>query len=391
MSDRDRHKATYYSGKKPYLTHNYRTMMKRRTQEEYYFHELHQDPMSQLLRPYLDDPKIHGFMWEYMAPDWGWIGPPWEYPGPGGEGMIGPYDGHDPPPDEGCEDCTIAGPTSIECGNAWMGQVIPSECAGFITFAVGQDGEEMATAVTDAGFIVVAVPSDTEETAMIICSSGGLHGATCCVTVDIDCCCAEFTVSGAATVSPDSIWSGTVDPPCPTATCEVTSNSGCSLSCGFDGETVTVTVSDTDCGSFTVTITDDKEGCSAVGTATVRINNEGQGGGWVEQSNCKYYNVGPAKHCNAPFQGACYKRSTTINNTCIVGDTKYISARQNCSTNLPGSGCLTGCPLSECPGSCSGSPCAGEGQNNYTCPCSGAGQSGWWWDLTVQLWSCVCP
>jgi len=279
MSERDRHKSTYYSGKKPYLTHNYRTMMKKKTQEEYYFHELHEDPMSELLRPYHHDPELPGFTgYEYMAPDWGWEWPPWTYPGPGpGGGGTGPYDDDDGlPPGEGCDRCEIAGPNTVECGNAWMGQVIPSQCAGFITFAVGADGEGMDTAVTDAGFIVVAVPEETDESSMIVCSSGGLHGATCCLTVTIECCCAEPVLSGPETTTkPGSVeWS--VVPACPGA--EVACTGECTdITVGINeaGDTITATLGASACGSFGVSLTDS---CSwSVNSNKCRITNDG---GW---------------------------------------------------------------------------------------------------------------
>ena len=283
MSERDKHKATYYSGKKPYLTHNYRTMMKKKTQEEYYFHELHEDPMSELLKPYWRDPDIPGFGWEYMGPGW-WEWPPFSYPGGGGFGAggdTGPYDDDEGlPPGEGCTECKIVGPASVECGDAWIGQIIPSQCAGFIAFGLGlEEGESFETVATHTGAIVVAVPASASSATMLICSSGGETGVTCCLEVAIECCCTQFALTGAGTVNPGNSWVGTISPACPSAECSVVSNSGCSLSCSLNeaGSQVTVGTGGGDCGGFTVTVTDPRDGCSITDSKFVTIN----GGSWV--------------------------------------------------------------------------------------------------------------
>jgi hypothetical protein len=289
MSDKPDHKSTSYSGKKPYLTHNYRTMMKKKTQEEYYFHELHEDPMSELLRPYLNDPDLPGFTgWEYMGPSW-WDWPPFIYPGGGGPGAggVGPYDDEDGlPPGGHCTECVLVGPASVECGSAWIGQVIPSQCAGFIVFAVGLgESESFEAAGNSAGVIVVAVPDDTSETAMLVCSSGGIHGVTCCMEVAIECitCCEEIDLTGSATQGVGTTWTGVISPACPDAECEVTSNSGCTLSCGVNeaGSEVTVAVGGGHCGSFTVTVTGPGSGGScSENSDSVTVKITGNGGDW---------------------------------------------------------------------------------------------------------------
>jgi len=252
----------------------------------------------------------------------------------------------------------------------------------------GTGTKTIAVCIDDATCII---PDDLDYpyVILLLIGPGGQEQVVEVALVDCCCLCEGLTLTGSGTVNHNSIWSGTLTPACPNATCEVSSNSECEgFTCGVSalGNQVLINVPEDACGSFSVTVTDGCERNTA--SFSVRINDSGQGGEWTVLSTCVYSDVGPAKHCNAPFNGSCYKRSTTINNNCTLEQFKYLSARQNCSTNLPGYGCLTGCPFSECPGSCAGSPCAGEAQNNYTCQCTGGGQSGWWWNLTLSEWDC---
>jgi hypothetical protein len=96
-------------------------------------------------------------------------------------------------------------------------------------------------------------------------------------------CCDVFTLSGSSTQNPGTTWEGTLDIPCPGATCEVSSNSGCAFGCSMspDGSTVSVVVGANDCGSFTVTVTYNQQDCEGISASiVVRINNTGQGGTW---------------------------------------------------------------------------------------------------------------
>ena len=99
------------------------------------------------------------------------------------------------------------------------------------------------------------------------------------------CCCESISLTGASTVNPGNTWTGTITPACPGATCEVVSNSGCSLSCNVNasGSQVTVGTAGTDCGGFTVTVTDEGSAeCTATDSKFVRIT----GGSWqLDQSS----------------------------------------------------------------------------------------------------------
>ncbi len=280
MSERDRHKATYYSGKKPYLTHNYRTMMKKKTQEEYYFHELNVDPMSELLRPYIHDPELPGFTgYEYMEPPWGFIipgTPGWGWgPAPGECGMA-------------CNDSMLdceGGCTTVPCicasgglsaaiawdegGKGYIGGTTPVSvivCTGDVSGSASGEYPSMGVHIVDgAGFAQVV------RVALVDC-------------VGDECC--DFIVTGADTVNAGSQWTGTVSPSCPGATCSVVSNSGCALSCSISpaGSQVTVTPGGGDCGSFIVTVTDNAAGCSGSASKNVRIN--GGGASWQSIHAC---------------------------------------------------------------------------------------------------------
>lgn len=406
MSKKDDHKATYYSGKKPYLTHNYRTMMKKKTQEEYYFHELHEDPMSEMLKPYWRDPELPGFGWEYMGPGW-WEYPPFSYPGGGGFGAggdTGPYDDDDGlPPTEHCTECVIAGPGSIECGNAWMGQVIPSQCAGFLTFALGLDGTSFETAVTGGGFIVVAVPDDTAETGMLVCSSGGIHGVTCCLEVGIECCadCVEFTLSGTGSIAAGANWVGTISPACPQLATDcsevsVVSNSGCTgFGCSINeaGSELTISGTGGKCGQVTVTITYTPGGTceQRVASDAFRITGAGD---WVIQTTdgggpaCQEGGCGcgcgitqHAKCISEPLRYGANCRPFTFADCCYLGWSQQCKGANppGCTDSNAGPPCgaTVSCASAGC--TCDGAPCNVGGG----CCCS---RHAFW----ICEWECEC-
>jgi len=350
MSERDRHKATYYSGKKPYLVHNYRTMMKKKTQEEYFFHELNPEPMSELLKPYWKHPDVEGGFpgFEYLQPSWDI--PPFQWPGAGGgPGAIGPpYDNEFYAPGGECLQCQIVGPDTIECGDDWVGQVIPSECVGFIQFALGLDNNtELDSAGDASGTIVVVVPSDTTERSFLVCNSGGFTGVTCCKEVTIECCCVQFAVSGSATATQGSSWVGQIEPPCPGSTCSVVAGGGGNnndYGCSVDpaGTEVTVTIGGSACGTFAVTVTKAAEGdCGAFNdTAIVRISD---GGDWdtttLVDPGCQTNGCGTCtglleKYC--AFEDKCYAYQFRFGGQC----NPTLACKPGCAGSEPASTCF---------------------------------------------------
>ncbi len=285
----NKHKSRYYSGKKPYLTHNYRTMMKKKTQEEYYSHELHQDPMSEMLKPYWAKPDVEGFGWEYQAPP----DMPWEPPG----GW---------PPDEigGCL-TLVCNPTMLDCegGCSFIACICTSGGVGAGIVWDDTGGKAYIGGTTETGAFVCTqdatdVPDEYPTIGVLMSSGTGIYLVEVGVVGCAGCSCTNMTLTGADTVNPGATWTGTIgsdEGACQNATCTVTSNSGCSLTCvvSQDGTQVTVAVGATDCGSFTVEISCGDESDSK----SVRINDTGQGGGWAAVPGAVCHGAGCGFHC----------------------------------------------------------------------------------------------
>ena len=283
-------------------------------------------PRSELNKPYTKE--------NYQVDEWSWPGwdppelywpdpPTWDPPGGGNPCEI----------DDECTYLDIFGPSVAECGKRyWFTNLLVIKgCTlppGFVLGWTASAGEILSIAVG----MKWRAPDCCHGDKVTICANG--PGCEACIEVTLDCevCCAEFTLSGAATVNPSSTWVGTIDPPCPGATCEVTSNSGCTLECTVDetGTQVLVTLGGSDCGSFTVTVTEAgkiSDGCAEYSdSATVRINDTGQGGSW------QAYGAGNGSCCAG---GAC-----TCNPVggviigCIVGQYRYLGVAN------PGTSCM---------------------------------------------------
>jgi hypothetical protein len=212
----------YWSGKKPYLVHDFRQMMKRKTQEEYFFHELTDEPMSELYKPWWqDDEVIPGMGWEYMGPPV--EGPPYfEPPGgiiPGGECGFACN-----PSMLDCE----GGCTTVVCicGVPPLNVVVLEDPTGGLISAIPIASTMVKVCLQDN-------PGDIDDKypkALIGIQDG--KGRIQKVQVSlVDCkdCCDSFTFTGDATVNPNATWSGTLSPGCEYATVSVASNSGCTL------------------------------------------------------------------------------------------------------------------------------------------------------------------
>lgn len=307
---RDKTYGDYWSGKKPYLIHDYRKMMQRKTQEEYYFHELHSDPMSELLRPYLADPNIEGFGWEYMSP------PDINFP----PVTIVPPGGWPPPGD--CE--LSCGPSMLDCEGGCT--IIACICAdGELLASITQDPTGTATvAVLSNTMVQVCVEpfqTDTEYPAILVQISDS-EGTVISRVALVDCqeCCDETELTGSATVNPGSVWTGTVSPACPGAECSVTSNSSCTgFSCVINGSgsQVTVAVPDDACGSFTVTVTDHEDECGNSTSMGVKINNTGQGGRWELDQSSTDLGLSGCDPCG------CGSTVTSYTDSCDSGEYRY--------------------------------------------------------------------
>jgi hypothetical protein len=304
--------------------------------------------------------------------------------------------------EDSCTAIGIAGPAEMECEDCYTythAHVIltcePAWWMAFGSWTLDPQGTECYLLFSGPIMATVCCPGDSQGTISLTYEGPLECSDSIEIAVSCEGCCLDFEITGAPTVNPGSQWTGTITPACPTATCEVSSNSGCTIGCGMNdaGSEVYVTPGVDDCGGFTVTVTDQEECEDGAPSDSfgVRINNAGEPphGDWVQQDVCT---IGDTHECNRPFSGTCYKHGATINSNCTVELTKYISARQDCSSNMPGQGCLTagGCVPDGCPTSCGGSPCAGEPPNTRPCQCSGGGQSGWFWNLTTYFWICEC-
>ncbi len=385
MSDKPDHKSTSYSGKKPYLVHNYRTMMKKKTQEEYFFHELGKDPMSELLKPYWFDPEVPGFGWEYIMPDWQIPG--FELPGDDGGGVgFGPCV-------MACNnvilDCA-GGCTKIPCicatepmsahiawddsqGNAYIAGV----GGGMVTICVKE--EAAGESVGDYPTIGVKVIDGDGDPYVVTVS-----------LVDCDPCCDDISVSGDPTVSPGATWTGTISPACSGATVVVVSNSGCTALGGVvngAGSEVTVDVAANECGTFVVTVSDPLGGDCSTGEATVRINAEGQGGGWAQETViwCRI-EYGCSSGCGA---------GSRTHAACVDDSTGFKYGRgTDCASTF-----VEKCTRPD------NSPCASGGLppcwdfdyalcvQPYMSSCAGCDPActNVWYDCHRCDWSCVCP
>lgn len=210
----------------------------------------------------------------------------------------------------GCDFLTLTSiPETIECGTTYnfttIHVVSGCEPASF-------EDAFLAWSIT-AGDILDTTPPgmtwkapeccDGQEVTVTVSSAAGDCSDTRTFKLECPACCEEFVVTGADTVNPATTWVGGIDPPCPGATCTVTNNSGCPMTCEVNsaGTTVSVGVGLKNCGSFTVTVTEDtstpqkiEDNCPGESAAkTVRIN--GNGGFWKTCWTSSFI------FCNGPF------------------------------------------------------------------------------------------
>ena len=219
-------------------------------------------PLSEFDQPYrynnLDDDTYPSYETDY--PDLPWPGPgPWPDPVP----IPGPCD-----QEGGCNFVTIANvPETVECDDEYHFQslhvVYGCEPAtfedAFLVWSIdageilnpGKTGlgtgmRWKATGVSDGQTVTVCVQSIDGS-----CSDCRSFKITCSV-----CCSVDMEIVGPDTANPSTVWGGAIVPPCPGATCTVSNNSGCPMTCSVnpDGSTVTVGVGAKNCGSFSVTV-----------------------------------------------------------------------------------------------------------------------------------------
>ena len=260
-------------------------------------------PLSEVDQPYRfaeeDDDFYGNYEWDYVIPP---------YPGPG--------PGPDPVPIPGpCNQETKCGfvtlvdvPETIECEEEYWFRTIHSVAGcesasfedAFLSWSLTGPGELIPQAV-GAKYIA---PENNDGAEVTVCVSSVDGSCSDCRTFTIDCavCCEQFEIVGADTVNANSTWQGAIDPPCPGATCTVSSNAGCPMTCEVNtsGTVVSVPVGIKNCGSFTVSVTEDvstpqkiEDNCTAkTASKTVRINDNS---GWILCGGSSFF------LCNGPF------------------------------------------------------------------------------------------
>jgi hypothetical protein len=347
---------------------------------------------SELQRPYaLPDGEDSYPAWEWTWPDLNWPDiPPIIQPDP----IKSPCS-----LDDDCAAVGIVGPDDMECGDCYTYTHVhvimscePAWWMAFGSWTLESETQDGKCYLLFSGPIMATVCcEDAAYGSAILTYEGPLECSDSMqIVVSCDTCCGEegWTLTGADTVVQGNTWTGTISPACPGTTCEVSSNSGCSLSCNVNdaGSEVTVGTAGTDCGQVTVTITNPGgENCvNPTATANFRITG---GGNWdlketstdLCQSGCGGGDgsCGGA-HCNA---------GGAIDNPapCVSEPYKY------------GSGCTGGNPpccmntwTRQCKGTiagcvaCTPPPC-GPGLKSCSTPyyCSSCG----WWRCE---WKCSC-
>jgi len=269
-------------------------------------------PLSEFDQPYLfgndEDDTYPSYETDY--PDF----PRYPFPDPDPVPIPGPCNAED-----GCGFVNFVDfPDEIECEDEYWFRTVHSvhgcepasfEDAFLVWWIAEGPGELIGGGAGDPPVGGVGVkyiaPENNDGATVVLCVSSIDGSCSICRDFKIKCaaCCEEFEIIGADTANPSSIWSGAITPPCPGAECTVTNNSGCPMECSVnpDGTTVTVGVGAKNCGSFTVTVTEDtstpqkqEDNCPGESASkSVRIN--GNGGFW---KTCWFSS---AIFCNGPF------------------------------------------------------------------------------------------
>lgn len=359
--------------------------------------DMQQEEYSELQKPYAYDEDIPD---DYSY--WEWTeNPPPELP-PGGDIIFGdPDPTNNPCNTEGdCKWAAIIGPAMLDCGDlglymqahVWIGCEVAPWFAAFGSWGLdSHDPENVYLASSGPISASVKVEDGASSGTSVLYYYG--PGCTASMEIQVICsgCCEDLTISGDETVNQGATWTGTITPACPGASCQVSSNSGCDLSCNVneEGSQVTVGVGGSDCGSFMVTVTDEKGGCSESDSFSVRINS----GGWTYCS-ATGYDCWSSCHCAGTFQissstwynivAGGYRVGTLYNKygyCCPGGGTckdedKYYECAYNCKyweCNLGTVDCNGGLAL------------CGE-----SCLSTGESAVYFWWVDTIQEWDCSC-
>lgn len=278
MSNIDSYGDDQYIGMmdKPYLAgdRDYLDMVRWKTWEAGSDSDLTE--YSEFQKPYGNDNEDY--------PSWEWTWPDKDWP------TIPPIDFPDPVPhpcsiDEDCIWAGVVGPDSMECdqcftwsqAHLWLGCEIAPWWAAFGSWEIiNKEFQSGDCKMLFSGPVMATVCCDSEATGKFNIKYQGPLDCVGDMEVEVtckDCCNDSVTLTGSDTVAAPGTWYGTISPACNGYSCVVESNSGCVLGCEMNdaGSTVTVSIPSGACGGFTVTIWDEKYGCYATASKSVRI------------------------------------------------------------------------------------------------------------------------
>lgn len=315
-------------------------------------------PYSEFQRPYINDKDMSYPEWEWSFPDDD-PPPPWILPDP----IFNPCNIN-----EDCVWAGIIGPDQMECeqcftwsqAHLWLGCTSAPWWAAYGEWKIVEENFVTGDCYfLFSGPVMATVCCDEETVGKFSIRYEGVLDCVGEVEVKVTCgCCKPFTLTGDATVNPGEDWVGIIDPPCPGSTCTMGFNaddpSECEAGCVVSGSggSVTVSVGENDCGVATVTVTDTCKENSA--SATIRINNTGQGGSWVPY--CNY---------NTVF---CPTAGCTLNMEKYSGKWKIV--------------CRCGSMGGDCKGDYWPFTCQGDDLTACDCDCDGHNQ------ITAYIWEC---
>lgn len=277
--------------------------------------------LSEHHKPYLaaDDDEGHP-PWEWSFPPIPDVDPPWDFPCYGCEPEPNPNNPNPCAADNTCTAMKVSGPTDVECDETYTFTTFYVLNGCDLIYAFDMNWEVSCGEIVGIGAYMswrapkTCPPPDKCR----ICVNPSGYTCKDCITVNCTCadCCEAFTLTGSDTVAPGATWTGTISPACPDATCSVSSNSGCTLTCSVNaaGSQVEVPTGGSDCGGFVVTVSYSKAGCtSRSATKGVRIT----GGSWNDKGWCDThpdYGTG----CTEDFNAGC--ASTSQNQAYIEVD-----------------------------------------------------------------------
>jgi hypothetical protein len=311
---------------------------------------------------------------------------------PGGGAWVPPTGGTG---EEGYGGCAMAcNGGMLDCYNGGCDTItcICAEAPLYGTIVEDPTGSASILGQGSAQLQVCIEPQKTNETygevVVHVLDSRGYQALTRHPLVDCKECCDTFTLSGASSVNPGAEWTGTISPCCEDVERSAVVDCGSvSVSLSPDGCTVTATVGDTACGTFTVTVTQDVDGCDEQEASLgVMINNTGQGGAYEARGAgtwCYDHDYWCGTACDVGIKNICHPGGA-------YKATQYCYQYRLGGYFDPANQVLNGCadPPDDC--------WPGEGRTTTSCaaPCDLASACGGgdvtYWTYEVQEWTCSC-